>query len=83
MVRPSWRRTGASVQLHHTLPASRHEDLAVLTVDTIHPSIQAMYESWGYRKVGEDQPFPDSPLFAVMLAELPLVGPGPAKPSAV
>ncbi|MER6632350.1 GNAT family N-acetyltransferase, partial [Streptomyces sp. NPDC000987] len=28
------------------------------------------YESWGYRKVGERQPFPDSPLYAVMLKEL-------------
>jgi GNAT superfamily N-acetyltransferase len=72
MVRPRWRRTGASVQLHHALLASRNEDLAVLTVDTDHPRVQAMYESWGYRKVGEDQPFPDSPLFAVMLTELPL-----------
>ena len=34
--------------------------------------VQAMYESWGYRKVGVRQPFPDSPVYAVMLAELPL-----------
>lgn len=54
--------------------ADRKNPLAhpVLTVDVTHPKVQAMYESWGYRKVGEDQPFPDSPLFAVMLAELPL-----------
>ncbi len=34
--------------------------------------VQALYESWGYRKVGERQPFPDSPVYAVMLADLPL-----------
>ncbi|MFD8965047.1 GNAT family N-acetyltransferase [Streptomyces sp. NPDC059568] len=72
MVRPRWRKTGASVRLHRALLDGRDEDLAVLTVDTKHPKVQALYESWGYRKVGEDQPFPDSPLFAVMLAELPL-----------
>ncbi|MGW9378661.1 hypothetical protein ACWHAO_11595 [Streptomyces albidoflavus] len=51
---------------------TREDDLAVLLVDVTHPKVQALYESWGYRKVGEDQPFPDSPVFAVMMAELPL-----------
>lgn len=51
---------------------TREEDLAVLLVDTRHPKVQVLYESWGYRKVGERQPFPDSPVFAVMLTELPL-----------
>ena len=41
-------------------------------MDTTHPKVQALYESWGYRKVGQRQPFPDSPVYAVMLAELPL-----------
>ncbi|MFJ5104877.1 GNAT family N-acetyltransferase [Streptomyces sp. NPDC088554] len=77
MVRPRWRGTGTSVQLHHTLLAHRDEDLAVLTVDTEHPRVRALYESWGYRKVGESRPFPDSPLFAVMLAALPLERPSP------
>ncbi|MGK5498497.1 N-acetyltransferase family protein [Streptomyces sp. URMC 125] len=72
MVRPRWRKTGASRLLHHGLLAKCDEDLAVLLVDVTHPRVQALYESWGYRKVGERQPFADSPLFAVMLAELPL-----------
>ena len=42
----------------------------MLTVDTKRPRLQALYESWEYRKVGERQPFPDSPLYAVMLKEL-------------
>ncbi|MEU3529799.1 hypothetical protein AB0E62_39200 [Streptomyces sp. NPDC038707] len=41
----------------------------MLTVDTKRPRLQAMYEGWGYRKVGERQPFPDSPLYAVMLLD--------------
>ncbi|MFI1013303.1 GNAT family N-acetyltransferase [Streptomyces sp. NPDC020965] len=70
MVRPKWRKTGASQRLHEALLADRDERLAVLTVDTTHPRVQALYESWHYRKIGEQQPFPDSPLFSVMLRHL-------------
>jgi GNAT superfamily N-acetyltransferase len=72
MVRPKWRKTGASHLLHHALLEGRGEDLAVLLVEPEHPGVVALYESWGYRAVGRRQPFPDSPMFAVMLAELPL-----------
>ncbi|WP_069626391.1 GNAT family N-acetyltransferase [Streptomyces niveus] len=71
-VHPAWRKTGAAALLSKALLETREEDLAVLLVDTRHPKVQALYESWGYRKVGERQPFPDSPLFAVMFTELPL-----------
>ncbi|MGW2822762.1 hypothetical protein ACWC24_17490 [Streptomyces sp. NPDC001443] len=50
----------------------RPEDLAVLLVDGKHPRVQALYEDWGFRKVGERQPFPDSPLYTIMLANLPI-----------
>lgn len=46
--------------------------LVVLLVDPEHPRVQALYETWGFRKVGKRRPFPDSPVYAVMLAELPL-----------
>ncbi|MCH6163135.1 GNAT family N-acetyltransferase [Streptomyces marispadix] len=72
MVREKWRKTGAAERLHRELMDAQDADLAVLLVDVTHPKVQALYESWGYRKVGERQPFPDSPLFAVMLANLPL-----------
>lgn len=72
MVRDRWRKTGAAERLHRALMEARDESLAALLVDVTHPKVQALYESWGYRKVGEDQPFPDSPVFAVMLADLPL-----------
>lgn len=35
--------------------------------------VQALYEDCGCRKAGERHPFPDLPVYAVMLAELPLV----------
>lgn len=44
----------------------------MLPADSGHPKVRTLYESWGYRKVGERQPFPDSPVFAVMVMELPL-----------
>ncbi|MFC8270056.1 acetyltransferase [Streptomyces cinereoruber] len=71
MVRSKWRKTGLADQLHTTLVAPRPEPLTVLLVDTTHPRVQALYETRGYRKVGEQQPFADSPLYAVMVRGLP------------
>lgn len=70
MVRPAWRRTGTAERLHAALLEPRPEALAVLLVDTTHDRVQALYESWEYAKLGEQQPFPDSPRFAVMLRHL-------------
>ncbi|OKJ49577.1 acetyltransferase [Streptomyces sp. CB02009] len=70
MVRPKWRATGLSEQLHAELVGRRPEPLAALLVDVTHPRVQALYESWGYRKIGERQPFADSPVYAVMLRGL-------------
>ncbi|MEU9111840.1 GNAT family N-acetyltransferase [Streptomyces sp. NPDC048483] len=70
LVRPKWRRTGVSARLHRALIDDRPERMAVLLVDVEHPKVQALYESWGYRKVGEQRPFPDAPLYAVMLVDL-------------
>lgn len=70
MLKVKWRRRGLGQQLHEALLGARDEALAVLTVDTKRPKLQAMYESWGYKKVGEQQPFPDSPVYAVMVLDL-------------
>ncbi|MEU6331528.1 GNAT family N-acetyltransferase [Streptomyces sp. NPDC047049] len=70
MLRVKWRGHGLGQQLHDALLGARNEALAVLTVDTKRPKLQALYESWGYRKVGEQQPFPDSPVYAVMMFDL-------------
>lgn len=67
-----FRRTGTAELVTRALLGSRTEDLAVLLVDTEHPRVQALYESWGFRKVGRQRPFADAPVFAVLLAGLPL-----------
>ncbi|MGW2181263.1 N-acetyltransferase family protein [Streptomyces sp. NPDC001732] len=67
MVRPAWRKTGVSEQLHEALVADRPEALAVLLVNPDHPKVESLYETWGYRRVGSRQPFPDSPTYSVML----------------
>ncbi|MGW6768920.1 N-acetyltransferase family protein [Streptomyces sp. NPDC055037] len=71
-VRPKWRKKGVAELVTRMLLETRDEDLAVLLVDVEHPRVQGLYESWGFRKVGERRPFPDSPVYAVMLTELPL-----------
>lgn len=71
MVRPQWRKTGIAERLHAALISGRPEALAVLLVDPDHPKVQALYETWSYRRVGNRQPFPDSPNFTVMLRDLP------------
>ncbi|MCX4523967.1 GNAT family N-acetyltransferase [Streptomyces anulatus] len=70
MVRPQWRKQGIADQLHSALLQDRHENLAVLLVDVTHPKVQDLYESWGYEKAGEQRPFADSPLYAVMVKSL-------------
>ncbi|MFJ2589668.1 GNAT family N-acetyltransferase [Streptomyces sp. NPDC087538] len=70
MVGMRWRKTGVSKQLHEALVADRPEALAVLLVNPDHDKVESLYETWGYRRVGNRQPFPDSPNYAVMLREL-------------
>ncbi len=65
-----WRKTGTAQRLHEALMAERPEALAALLVDSDHPKVAALHESWGYRKVGNQQPFPDSPNFTNMLRAL-------------
>lgn len=71
-VRTKWRKTGTAELVTRALLEERPEDLAVLLVDVEHPRVQTLYEDWGFRKVGERRPFPDSPVYAVLLAGLPL-----------
>lgn len=70
MVRPRWRKTGTAERLHEALIEDRPEALAVLLVDPDHPKVRSLYERWGYRGIGNRQPFPDSPNFTVMLRDL-------------
>lgn len=70
-VRPDWQRRGVGRALHDALLAPRPESLADLLVRPDNLARLA-YLSWGWRKLGEQQPFPDSPVFEEMVRELPL-----------
>ncbi|MFI1868402.1 GNAT family N-acetyltransferase [Streptomyces jumonjinensis] len=69
VVRKPWRGNGVAWQLHEAWLSQRHEERVTLLVNPAagDGAVQAVYEAWGYRKIGEQQPFPDSPVFASML----------------
>lgn len=72
VVRRPWRGTGLAHRLHEELVAGRDEQRVTLLVDPKagDGKVQAVYEAWGYEKIGEQQPFPDSPVFASMMRPL-------------
>ncbi|MCX2968225.1 MULTISPECIES: GNAT family N-acetyltransferase [Streptomyces] len=69
VVRKPWRGQGVAWQLHEAWLSQRSEQRVTLLVNPAagDGAVQAVYEAWGYRKIGEQQPFPDSPRFAAML----------------
>lgn len=68
VVRKPWRGRGVAWQLHEAWLSQRTEQRVTLLVNPAagDGAVQAVYEAWGYRKVGDQQPFPDSPVFAAM-----------------
>lgn len=70
-VYPRYQGRGYGRALHDALLANRPERLADLLVRPDNPARLA-YLSWGWRKLGELQPFPDSPVFDEMARVLPL-----------
>ncbi|MFF1416584.1 GNAT family N-acetyltransferase [Streptomyces sp. NPDC058280] len=70
MLRAPWRGQGIAHGIHDELMSQRSEERAALTVEQAHPKVRALYESWGYRKVGEIQPTDDSPLYDALLLDL-------------
>jgi GNAT superfamily N-acetyltransferase len=68
VVRKPWRGRGVAWQIHQAWLSHRHEERVTLLVNPKagDGAVQAVYEAWGYRKVGDQQPFPDSPIFAAM-----------------
>lgn len=69
VVRRPWRGSGVAWQLHETWLAPRTEERVTLLVNPANGNgaVQAVYEAWGYRVVGHQQPFPDSPKYAAMV----------------
>ncbi|MFJ2178876.1 GNAT family N-acetyltransferase [Streptomyces sp. NPDC087851] len=70
MLREEWRGRGIAEVMHSELMGQRREERARLLVRRERPRIRAHYESWGYRHAGETLPFPDSPLYDVMVLDL-------------
>ncbi|MFE7451477.1 GNAT family N-acetyltransferase [Streptomyces griseus] len=72
MVRTPWRKTGTARRLHDALLDARTEERATLLVRQTHPKVHALYESWGWRTLGDLRPrLPDAPTFHAMLLPLP------------
>ncbi|WP_329382428.1 hypothetical protein [Streptomyces sp. NBC_01716] len=69
MLRVPWRGTGASVRIHDELLADREEEQVSLLVNPLagNGKVKALYESWGYVQVSEQQPSPDGPVLAAMV----------------
>lgn len=71
MVREPWRKTGISRRLHDALLSPRPEERATLLVDQTHPKVRALYESWGWRTLGDLRPrLENAPPFHAMLLTL-------------
>ncbi|MCX5396933.1 GNAT family N-acetyltransferase [Streptomyces sp. NBC_00102] len=68
VVRKPWRGRGIAWQIHEAWLAQRKEERVTLLVNPTagNGAVLARYEAWGYRKVGDQQPFSDSPVFASM-----------------
>jgi hypothetical protein len=69
VVRRPWRGRSVAWQLHEAWLHNRTEERVTLLANPQagNGAVQARYEAWQYRTVGLQQPFPDSPVFAVML----------------
>ncbi len=72
-VRADRRRQGVASALHaEYVRLWPHAERVTLLVDPANTAASAVYRSWGYVKVGQSKPFPDSPVFDVLVRQLPL-----------
>jgi len=69
-VDPRWQRHGFGRVLHDALLGDRPEQLAHLLVRPANIAARSAYLSWGWRKIGEIQPFPDAPTMDSMVLKL-------------
>ena len=68
VVRKAWRGRGVARQIHEAWLGRRTEQRVTLLVNPAagDGAVQAVYEAWGYRRIGDQRPFPDSPVFTSM-----------------
>lgn len=64
-VHPDYQGQGFARTIHDALLSQRPESLAYLLVRVGNPA-RAAYEAWGWRVIGQDQPFADSPVMDEM-----------------
>ncbi|MDP8929795.1 MAG: GNAT family N-acetyltransferase [Actinomycetota bacterium] len=69
-VRQGYRRFGFGRNLHAHLIAGLDEERVTLLVRPDATAAQAAYRTWGYRPVGQIQPFPDGPVYDSMIKAL-------------
>lgn len=72
-VQRPYRQRGVGRLLHSHLTAGLSEERITLLVRPEAPAPQSAYRSWGYQPVGQIRPFPDGPVYDVMIK--PLVSP--------
>ncbi|MGK8523510.1 GNAT family N-acetyltransferase [Nocardia asteroides] len=68
-VHPDYQGQGYARTIHDALLSQRPEPLAYLLVRVGNPA-RAVYEAWGWRVIGRDQPFADSPMMDEMARPL-------------
>ncbi|GAA0700407.1 hypothetical protein GCM10010193_63960 [Kitasatospora atroaurantiaca] len=68
-VRTPWRGTGTARRIHDELLAGRPEERVTLLVNPLagDGKVQALYGSWGYEAINEQQPSPGSPRLTAMI----------------
>ncbi|MFC9654119.1 MULTISPECIES: GNAT family N-acetyltransferase [unclassified Streptomyces] len=68
-VSPAWRGTGTARRIHDALLASRDEPYVTLMVNKAagDGKVHALYQTWGYKDIGQSQPSAASPVLTVMI----------------
>jgi ribosomal protein S18 acetylase RimI-like enzyme len=65
-VSPDHQGKGYGRRIHDELLGDRPERLACLYVRVDNVQATGAYLSWGWQKIGSEQPFPDSPVLHMM-----------------
>jgi ribosomal protein S18 acetylase RimI-like enzyme len=66
-VRRPYRQRGVGRLLHTHLTAGLSEERITLAVRPEAPAPQHAYRSWGYHLIGQTQPFPNGPVYDIMI----------------